>query len=297
MISVSCPTCGSQKSHSNLRRKDRFHQSTFIYQICADCGCTYLNPRPDSEALLDAYPPQYESHQAIDPTPSLKRLRLIQAERIKLKFIEKFIRPPGKILDVGCGSGNFLHAARLRGWQPQGLEMNPDAVRSARESYSLNLICGRIEEFHIPNNEFDLITLWDVLEHLASPQATLERIHAALKSEGVLVLSVPNMASFDHALFGENWIGWDPPRHLMLFEHSNIIDLLESSGFQILTRRCLLGGVGSFELSLRNRLRGLRSARFLLRTLPAISIILWPYRRFSYLLQRGPILTYIVRKR
>jgi len=199
-------------------------------------------------------------------------------------------------LDVGCATGNFLKVAQENGWQVLGVEPIGKAAQIARDYYQLEVITGTLDSADIPSISFDVITMWDVLEHLPSPKQALHRSLELLKPGGLLVFSIPNLISFDRSLFGQYWIGWDAPRHFNLFSEQTLRRLLDTTGFEYTTKECILGGKGTFLLSLDMVLNNNQFGSGIKSLYPLISAILWPYRQISYLLNRGPIITYAVRK-
>jgi len=229
----------------------------------------------------------------VDSIEAWHRMRAMQ---IHIDFIEEFAPRRGQLLDIGCATGDFLHAAQERKWRVVGIEINKEAARVAREQYGLEVTTGSLESFIIPSHTFDVITLWDVLEHLPSPSVTLSRCYDLLDEDGILVFTIPNLDSFDRYLFGRAWIGWDAPRHFHLFTDDTLALLLFKQGYRILGKRCLLGGKGAFFLSLDTLLGESRTADAIRRLYPFISLILWPYRQVSYLLHRGPVITYVTQK-
>ena len=137
------------------------------------------------------------------------------------------------MLDVGCATGSFLDCMRKRGnWQISGVEVNQEAARYARERFSLDVFAGELLEANCPAHHFDVVTLWHVLEHLHSPLDTLMEISRILKDDGALFLSVPNSDSYDARVFGDCWIGLDPPRHLYTFSAKTLKRLLAEAGFE-----------------------------------------------------------------
>jgi SAM-dependent methyltransferase len=135
-----------------------------------------------------------------------------------------------------------------------------------------------------------------VLEHLPSPRAGLSQIRQWLRPGGHLFLSVPNLESWDARLFGSRWIGWDAPRHFWLFPRAVLERLFAETGFEVVGRRSILGGRGAFQLSWEfwSEEVGLPVAGR--RFWAVLSYLLWPYRKLEYALNRGPILTWVVRK-
>jgi SAM-dependent methyltransferase len=168
------------------------------------------------------------------------------------RILEEFSpHVPGRILDVGCSTGNFLYSMQEFGWEALGVETSAYAVRLARQQLGLEVFHGRLEDTHSPSGHFDVVTLWDVLEHTFDPVRTLQEVNRLLVEDGVVGLTVPNWDSLDRHLFGHAWIGYDPPRHLYVFPHSVMERMLEESGFRILRMWCGFGGYYTFVASLR----------------------------------------------
>jgi 2-polyprenyl-3-methyl-5-hydroxy-6-metoxy-1,4-benzoquinol methylase len=211
-------------------------------------------------------------------------------------LIEKYAGKNGHLLDIGCATGIFMKAAQDYGWQVQGIEPVEQAAHKAQEIYHLNVNVGRLETLHLPVANFDVITLWDVLEHLPSPRSALEHIHPLLKANGIVVFSIPNLISFDRYIFGSSWIGWDAPRHLNLLSESNITQLLDITGFTVVDKKCITGGKGTFLLSLDHLIGNSPRIKIIRRLYFILSAILWPYRQLCYLLYRGPIISYVIKK-
>jgi len=138
--------------------------------------------------------------------------------------------------------------------------------------------------------------LWDVLEHLPNPKSSLNEIHRILKPGGLIVFSIPNLESFDRKIFKNNWIGWDPPRHLNLFTQDTIKNLLDITGFKLIDSKCITGGKGTFFLSLDILLRNNKYLKLIQFFYPIFGLSLLLYRLISYKLKKGPIITYIAQK-
>jgi 2-polyprenyl-3-methyl-5-hydroxy-6-metoxy-1,4-benzoquinol methylase len=146
----------------------------------------------------------------------------------------------GRLLDMGCGLGFFLtRIARLGTWEPYGCEISPAAVRYAREKHGLrNVVCGRLQDVDLPRDTFDVITMWDVLEHVLLPDPLLQRCHALLRDGGMCFIRTPNVriqlprARFN-TLFGtsETGVGLLAREHLHHYSTSTIRTLLERNGF------------------------------------------------------------------
>jgi predicted SAM-dependent methyltransferase len=144
------------------------------------------------------------------------------------------------------------------GWEVNGVEPNPMASEYARNELGLNVITGFLEDVEYPEEYFDVITLWHVLEHLSDPSRTLRRIHKLLKPDGLLVITTPNLNSFDAQIFGHCWIGYELPRHYYVFSLETLNDILQKAGFKLLGVRYIYGSHAAFMSSLRFWLRGQR---------------------------------------
>lgn len=296
MEKVNCDQCGGDDSRFYLAQRDRFTGKEFNLVQCTFCSHIYLSPRPTQDELYKFYPAEYEAYKTnLEKDNPLENWHIKRALQLQLDFVEMHSQHKGKLLDVGCATGNFLNTAQTNGWQVEGVEPNESATRYAREKYGLNIHNASVQNVSLPLNSYDVVTLWDVLEHLPSPKKSLLRIHDLLKKNGKLIFSIPNLSSFDRYIFKTKWIGWDAPRHFNLYTESEIMVLLNETGFNFLQRKCILGGKGTFLLSLENTLKPHWRSKYI-DLYPLISAILWPYRQFSYLLNKGPIITYAASK-
>jgi SAM-dependent methyltransferase len=207
----------------------------------------------------------------------------------------------GRILDVGCATGVFLNEMRHRGWETYGVEPGEVAATYAVQRFGLRVFPGELGEAEYPDGSFDVITMWDVLEHVFDPMALLSDANRLLTEGGLLVLSFPNLGSIDVRLFGSCWAGWDVPRHLYAFPRKTFKLMLEKAGFSVLGRRCFFGEQFVFSLSLRFWLqsrvnRSWISALESLAGSYAIRALLKPYFAVVQLLGKGSIITTLARK-
>jgi SAM-dependent methyltransferase len=207
----------------------------------------------------------------------------------------------GRLLDVGCATGEFLAYMAEHDWEVQGVEPSHTAVQVARQEYGLNVFAGDLAQAQLPERHFDVVTLWDVLEHLHDPRAELAEVHRILDDDGLLVMQIPNTRSLDAALFGTFWIGLDMPRHLYLFFPESLEAMLARSGFHIASRRCASGGYGAFvaSLGLWTKEKAPEPVKRLVAGLsrgPVLRVLLTPYIYLAYALGRGPEITLFCRK-
>ncbi len=290
---IVCNLCGSGNYSNYLQLADRYTNDKFQLVTCDNCGLVYVNPRPSVKDLAYYYPEEYEPHSQDSFEHSGWHQQRMWHKQ--LNFIEGYHQSKGSLLDIGCATGDFLAVAQKNGWTVRGVELDPEAVHIARNRYGLDVINEAAE--NIPQDTtYDVITMWNVLEHLYDPRAALLRCHSLLQSEGWLFFSIPNLRSFDRSIFKGAWLGWEVPRHLYYFSEQTIGRLLTEIGFGIVEVRCFLGGRGVIELSLRTKYARSRGLSIVNSLMPVILTLTWPYRQISYLLNRGSIITYIVRK-
>lgn len=306
METVVCNLCGSAEADLRFdvpdRLFERFQVRARLVQ-CRRCGLIYQNPRPTLDEMGAHYLPDYELYapepEAVALSPWL-RWAYDYGMAKRRSFVTRH-QPRGRLLDVGCATGTFLRGVRAAGdWEVLGVETSPAAAQIARERHGLDVRIGTVEAASFPDQAFDAVTLWDVLEHLHDPAASLLEIRRILRPGGVLVVRVPNGASRDAGWFGQYWAGLEPPRHLYVFTPQTLGRLLTQRGFQILERSSASAAYPTFLLSLRFYLRehGGRVAQRLLPLLyhPVMRVASAPLFYLASLGLRGPQLVVAARK-
>lgn len=227
---VSCSLCGEEDHFEKLWAVQDHHwvlNSRFVLGRCKKCGLLYLNPRPSPKDLEPHYPPGYYGPPSNEPPPSFF-WRLSQIEKYK---------KGGKILDIGCSSGAFLGFLKAKGWDVYGLDNSAFAIKIAAQHLGDRVSLTTLAEASYPLNSFDVVCLFEVLEHVPDTSVHLQEIHRILKPGGILCLSVPNFASWERILFGPWWNGLDAPRHLYQFTPKTLRMFLEAAGFESLEIR------------------------------------------------------------
>jgi SAM-dependent methyltransferase len=205
----------------------------------------------------------------------------------------------GRLLDVGCGTGLFLDEMARTGWRTVGLDPTLSAVRYARQRMRLEVHQGTLQDFS-SKELFDVVTFWDALEHTPSPTEELNRANDLLRRGGTLALSVPNWNSLDRRLFGPNWQGLDPPRHLYVFSAATLTALLKKTGFSVAAVSNFMPGYFSFAMSVE-RWVGQRSPSLadsvgrILR-LPGLRLLFVPWFTLLNGLDKGAITSVFARK-
>ena len=276
---------------------DRISGNSFSYVQCTQCKTIYLSPQLTATQILDYYPVEYEPYQRSSRLGTKAIFsRYLSSQRVQLNFVERFAKQRGCLLDIGCATGDFLDTANRRGWEVTGIEIVESVATYTRETRGFDVRQEQISNTSLPDGTYQAITLWDVLEHLPEPDQALQRCYQLLAPGGYLFFSIPNLNSIDRFLFGKTWIGWDPPRHFHLFTNASVHLMLARSGFELVHSQCIVGGKGAFLLSLEVAFGKSKFGSILKRLFPLISVVTFPYRRIAYLMNRGPLITYIFQK-
>ncbi len=233
---TSCPVCGNNHFSHFLNCTDYyFSKKDFNIVSCDNCGFRFTNPRP-SEDKLQSY---YFSDNYISHSDSKKGIisyfyYLIRNHTIKQKFNLINNYKSGKnILDIGCGTGEFLNFFKNKNWNTTGIEPSSNARTSAENNYNLSVF----DEDHLNSlekNSFDVITMWHVLEHVSNLRERITQVKNLLANDGILVIALPNSNSFDSKFYGRFWAAWDVPRHLYHFTESTFNNFSYSNKLNVI---------------------------------------------------------------
>ncbi len=235
---TSCLLCGSAACTPLYTTHDRLCGVPGAYRLvrCDRCGLIYLSPRPVAEAISQYYPEAYDPFvaQRLDEMPLPLRLSIRYGLRKRCRLVRRY-RPRGRLLDVGCATGQFLaEMTSYPGWEVAGVEPSASAAEFARAAYGFPVHHGDLASAHFPTAAFDAVTLWDVFEHLYDPLALLAEARRILAPDGVLILRTPSLDSWDARVFGPYWAGLDSPRHLAVFSRQTATRALAAAGFELL---------------------------------------------------------------
>jgi SAM-dependent methyltransferase len=307
METVACLVCGSREADELYNLPDwMFERYDVVSRMvkCRQCGMIYQNPRFTQEELARFYPPEYKAYQ---PMPSnwrswLRQKAIENGLQRRLRWATTGLSG-GRLLDIGCANGLFpAYVQRKPGWKAVGVEINPEAADYARQHYHLEIFTGVLEEAHFNAGSFDVVTLWDVLEHLEDPEGALQEINRILKPGGQLVIRLPNADSREARAFGPFWYGFEPPRHLYVFECRHLEQLLKRNGFQVKNVTGRIGSYMNFVLSVRFFLTGKKVNRRLRKLVvwvldnPVCRALAWPVFFLSSAGARGSSITLLAAK-
>jgi len=189
---MNCKTCGSSSVGEYLRA------DLGAILRCASCAAVFLPPErqeADPESLYaEGYFTEREGYFFHDGVVdgSGHESAHVADFRAGLDLIESHGGPQGSLLDVGCATGSFLSLAKAKGWRCSGVEVSAFAAAQARERTGCEVFCGKLEDAPFADGSFDVITMWDLLEHLPDPLQGLEKARRLLKPNGLLLVNTPN---------------------------------------------------------------------------------------------------------
>ncbi|MCA9734201.1 MAG: class I SAM-dependent methyltransferase [Deferribacteres bacterium] len=227
-----------------MKTPDRFDLSIGHYYNlvrCGDCQHIYLNPRPLETVSGKYYEnSSYSPHISTQSALSLQdRLYMFLRQfnnKNKRRLIAKHAPNTGKLLDLGCGTGEFIMEMQSAGWEVQGVERDEKAAEFGRTENGLPILTGTLQDLTKDAGPFNVVTMWHVLEHIYSPITEIEHIYNFLVQDGFLVLAVPNAASIDAKYYQNNWIAWDTPRHVNHFHLKSLQKFLEMHKFKLVQK-------------------------------------------------------------
>lgn len=239
---VKCNLCGEDDYRVRIRpMNSQFDLQTVFsasggirgtQQIvkCRHCGLMYVNPRVKTDCVLGAY-----SNAVDELYVSQEKGRKQTFSRV-FRLIEHYMQGPGKILDVGAASGFFLQVAKEKGWKPYGVEPSCWMAEWGNRRFKVNIKPGVLRAAAFPDNFFDVVTMWDVLEHTPDPLAELKESHRILKDGGIIIINYPDVGSWPARISGSRW-WFFLSVHLYYFSPDTIESMLIKAGFSPLSFR------------------------------------------------------------
>jgi SAM-dependent methyltransferase len=251
-----CHLCGS-KDLINLHTNaiDRHYRIAGDYTIskCSSCTLVFLNPMPDDSILVHLYPEDFYAYQDFEQKPSWLKQLILKILLPSFETRDPTFSKPGKVLDIGCGSGEFLAKMRDLGWETNGVEVSSAAAKLGNERFGLDIFTGSLLESSFPDNYFDYIRSNHSLEHIYNPNQTIAEIHRILKPGGKVHIGVPNINSFNAKMFGEYWWYLGAPVHTFNYSVKTLTEMLKKHGFtsdNIFYNSNRAGIIGSIQIYL-----------------------------------------------
>lgn len=234
-----CVLCGARSRELVFEVRLAHAPSPQAFQLmrCGFCELVRTEPRLTGEELAAHYGQEYWGRTRADDLAWVRR-----NQRHRIAFLHRF-RRQGSVLDVGCGLGLFLLALDPTRYDRYGLETMPLPYQeAARRLGAERIVAGELPAARLPREQFDVVTFWEVLEHLPNPRAALEAAFRLLRPGGLVLLSLPNFSSYQARRFREDWYALSLPRHLYHFTPATLTRLLEAAGFRV---RMLEGRTGA----------------------------------------------------
>ncbi|MBZ0304012.1 MAG: methyltransferase domain-containing protein [Anaerolineae bacterium] len=232
---VPCNLCGSHD------RQPYCPENGLGLVQCNHCGFVYVSPRPDAKELYALYGETYFHNNEsgvvgytdyIKDEPNIRRT----AQR-RLTHLEQYVSP-GKLLDVGCATGFFLDEARKRGWSAEGLDVSSFGVQYAQEHFGLTTYHGSLTDLDFESASYDLVTMWDVIEHVPDPTTYVRRAAELVRSGGFISLATPDIDSLPARLAGRRWVGFKlSEEHVYYFSVKTLTKMLNEAGFEVVNVR------------------------------------------------------------
>jgi 2-polyprenyl-3-methyl-5-hydroxy-6-metoxy-1,4-benzoquinol methylase len=233
----ACPSCGSARIRFLLKAIDHsVSGKAFDIWECADCTLRFTQDAPDAASIG----PYYRSDDYISHTNTGKGFinqvyHLVRSQTMaeKYRLILSATRlETGRLLDIGAGTGAFVQYMQSKGWQVTGMEPDTGARERASALRDVQLVPGELL-FRLPEESFNVITLWHVLEHVHDLHGYMEQLKKLLKPSGRIFVAVPNHTAYDAGIYKADWAAYDVPRHLVHFSPEAMEILLEKHELQL----------------------------------------------------------------
>ncbi|MFA5134776.1 MAG: class I SAM-dependent methyltransferase [Patescibacteria group bacterium] len=177
------------------------------------------------------------------------RMRTGRSERRDIRIVDKAASRKGAMLDVGCGSGLFVLAAKKEGWHVRGIDFSKKAVRHGQQKLGVEIECADLLTY-LPERKFDVMAMRHIIEHTVDPASYIQRAAQLLEANGVLYIKTPNIASFAARFSRGVWEWMSPPAHLFFFSPATLRLLLEKNGFGVVSIKTRRGDAHSLLLTL-----------------------------------------------
>lgn len=280
MDKLICPVCSNTEFRLKYNLQDYWHDPEgpeFTYRECSHCKLLIQYPALSAEELIKHYQisDRYDKPDNVGILKFFQRVGLWKRTRMLSDL------PVGKLLDVGFGHGEFIAYMHSIGWIVTGTEINKTMSNKVIPAEA-TVFYGSLEELQLPEASYDLVTMWDVLEHTQDLNKSIISAKRLLRSRAFLLIRVPNSKSLDAKLFGRYWAGNDAPRHLYVFNEDNLRILLRQHQLKVVKIDRKIGSFLNFMKSVEFWLNACRNRSVFLKTLlrllktPFLRVILYP---------------------
>jgi SAM-dependent methyltransferase len=247
-----CAVCDAELDPRPLiNGADLLHNTkgTFTVHVCPDCGAGNTRPLADEAALASYYTAGYGPHGETSGSLANRLRGLVTRREMRVGAPRALPKRPGRLLDVGCGTGALGAVMIARGWEVDGIDPSESACEQAR-LVGIEARAGTLETVTVHSERYDAVVFNQSLEHIGAPRSALRRVHRALAPGGVMAISVPNFDCRARRRFGRDWFHLDLPRHRVHFGERSLRILLERAGFdavELWTSTSSTGLIGSIQ--------------------------------------------------
>lgn len=227
---MNCPLCDSA-DHTVFHSLAEEH----ILSRCRQCGFVFSITAPSEQKVRALYQEGYFRSWGLDDPSFHSALRDLKTQTFRkhLKRLMSFTTP-GEVLDVGCAMGFFMEVAVEEGWSAWGVEVSEEAARIAQRRFGDRVFHGVLSEAKFPDGRFDLVVMFDVIEHIVDPNEILREASRVLKSGGLLMITTPDIGSLSAKAMGKTWTHFKASEHLCFFNRRTIKSFLAHWGFSVL---------------------------------------------------------------
>jgi len=223
MKEINCNLCG--------KKDDEFLFEKNGYRVvkCRNCGLVYVNPQPEEDEIEKFYEGHQKFYIKRYPTKLKSKLREARREINRIKRILPY-KKGIRLLDIGCGCGFLLKEGKSLGWEVTGIEICEEEVEFAIKQFGVNVIKGNFLDLNI-EGKFDVITMFDLIEHLTNPSECFKKCYSLLKENRFLIIATPDVEHQNVKKEGKNWGHFKPPEHLFYFSLKTLKKMCEKAGF------------------------------------------------------------------
>jgi len=224
MESKICNICNGTEIHS------KYLKHGISIMECKRCELCFVYPIPSVEKQKKYYDEHYQNGR-YKTYQNAHELRMKLNEK-RFEEIRKY-NPEGNHLDIGCATGIFLDVAHKNGLTVYGTELSKEAVTNAKKHHK-NIFNGIVEQANYPSEFFELVTIYDLIEHVLDPDQTFREVNRIMKKNGLVVITTPDLKSWHAKILGRHFYQIDPFQHLFYFSPKSIRKIMEKNGFEII---------------------------------------------------------------
>lgn len=241
-----CPVCDGP------RWRPKFIKFELPLVECLECGLIYANPRSTPDTIKQRYSRDYFWREYLPavgaPNGEFDLAFFDRRHSAMLRLIDRRHKLPSRrLLEIGAGAGFFLKAAERAGWSVAGIEISTEGVEFAASRLGVTVRQEPAEALSFASQSFDVVVMFDVIEHLLEPLAVLSQVRRVLHPGGLLVVWTPNVRALSRWALGEEWAVFSPAEHLFNFSSTNLEHLLHRGGFRHITFERDYDGLGVYE--------------------------------------------------